>query len=52
MYSMLIDLYGIDPDDDTAFVPIDQTNDLRHELSWALGAAVFSALGLSYERPK
>ena len=44
VYSMLVDVYGIEEDDKEAFLPIDSVGE--HELSWALGAAVFSAMDL------
>lgn len=47
VYSLLIDVYGIDEDDENAFIPVDSVGE--YELSWALGAAVFSAMGLQYE---
>lgn len=47
VYSMLIDVYGIDEDDEEAFLQIDSVGE--YELSWALGAALFSAMGLQYE---
>ena len=44
VYSMLVDVYGIEEDDKEAFLPIDSVGE--YELSWALGAAVFSAMDL------
>jgi hypothetical protein len=50
VYSMLVDVYGIEEDDGEAFLPIDTV--VEKELSWALGAAVFYALGLEYDSMK
>lgn len=44
VYTMLEDVYGIEDDDKEAFLPVDTVGE--HELSWALGAAVFSALNM------
>lgn len=44
VYTMLVDVYGIEEDDKEAFLPVDTVGE--HELSWALGAAVFSALNM------
>jgi GDA1/CD39 (nucleoside phosphatase) family len=44
VYTMLVDVYGIEEDDKEAFIPVDTVGE--HELSWALGAAVFSAMNL------
>jgi GDA1/CD39 (nucleoside phosphatase) family len=44
VYTMLVDIYGIEEDDKEAFLPVDSVGE--HELSWALGSAVFSAMNL------
>ena len=44
VYSMLVDVYGIEDDDKEAFLPVDSVGE--YELSWALGAALFSAMDL------
>ena len=44
VYTILVDVYGIEEDDKEAFIPVDTVGE--NELSWALGAAVFSAMNL------
>jgi len=45
VYAMLVDIYSLDLDDNKSFLPLEFHSD-GGELSWALGAAVYSALGL------
>jgi GDA1/CD39 (nucleoside phosphatase) family len=45
VYSVLTSIYGIEEEDNHTFVPLESHG--SYELSWALGAAVYEALGLT-----
>lgn len=48
IFVMLVDVFGLDPLDATAFKPIESRG--SHELSWAIGAALQTAMGFSYRK--